>query len=72
MASNNICLVCGEDYSRVALVDLVYTFIPKNDELVQIAWHKNCYLSANNQRPNKAIQAELLPIGGNEASKPTT
>lgn len=51
--SNNICLVCGNDYSRVPLVDLVYTYVSKNGELVLIAWHKSCYLSKQMPPENK-------------------
>ena len=40
------CPACKRDISRVALVNLVFTWEPVVDELVETGWHKDCYLSA--------------------------
>lgn len=43
------CFLCKEPTSRVALVNLVYTWEPfdvensKSAELHQVMWHKECY-----------------------------
>jgi len=40
------CPGCQKNIGRVALVDLVFTWEPVKDELVETGWHKSCYLSA--------------------------
>lgn len=41
----SICPGCGQSCSRVALVNLVYTFESGDDNtLVETSWHKDCFL----------------------------
>jgi hypothetical protein len=58
------CFWCKNPISSVALVDLVYTWEPfivdddsHAEELFEVAWHKHCYMTAQ-----QGVQAtRLLP-----------
>jgi len=70
MSHNTIYIVCGKPYSFTALVDLVFTFAPLRDELVEIAWHRECYLSAHRLTPVAAEAASETSGDGDGETRP--
>jgi len=59
------CPACKRDISRVALVNLVFTWEPVDDELIETGWHKDCYLSAQqNVQREKRVALYQTNVSG--------
>ena len=58
------CPGCSQDVGVVAIVDLVYLYVPQDGQLVEQPWHPQCYIKAH-------CDVTCAKKATSEASEPT-